>query len=76
MKKTILLSIMLATASFAYSIQSTTGADMAKSKNDAAMCKMFSGKAINYQKNMRDDSYAKKTLESYKTRAELYCNSN
>lgn len=37
-----------------------------ESKYDPALCKMFQDKIKSYEKKMRDDSYAKTTLESYK----------
>ena len=44
-----------------------------KGTDDAALCKLFTDKAIAYEKTMRDDDYAKVTLQSYKHRAALYC---
>jgi hypothetical protein len=44
-----------------------------ESKYDPALCKMFQDKIKSYEKKMRDDSYAKTTLESYKKRAKIYC---
>ena len=49
-------------------------ADSAKeSKYDPALCKVFQDKIKTYEKQMRDDEYAKTTLESYKKRAKIYC---
>ena len=42
-------------------------------KKDPKMCKLFTDKAIKYEKTMRDDEYAVVTLMSYKKRAKLYC---
>lgn len=36
-------------------------------------CSIFTQKAKDYEANMRDDHFAKKTLESYKKRAKLFC---
>lgn len=44
-----------------------------ESKYDPALCKVFQDKIKAYKKKMRDDSYAKTTLESYKKRAKIYC---
>ena len=44
-----------------------------ESKYSASLCKMFTEKALKYEKNMRKDEYAKVTLESYKNRAKIYC---
>ncbi|MDH4944775.1 hypothetical protein [Sulfurimonas sp. C5] len=43
------------------------------SKYDPALCKVFQNKIKTYEKKMRDDSYARTTLESYKKRAKIYC---
>ncbi|WP_304545012.1 hypothetical protein [Sulfurimonas microaerophilic] len=42
-------------------------------KYDAELCKIFQGKIKTYKEKMRDDAYAKTTLESYKKRAKIYC---
>ena len=41
--------------------------------SDSSLCKLFTDKAIAYEKSMRNDDYAKVTLQSYKDRAALYC---
>lgn len=43
------------------------------SKYDPEFCKVFQDKIKTYKETMRDDAYAKKTLESYKKRAKIYC---
>ena len=60
----ILISIFFTTASFG---------DIIPPKKDKAMCKLFTDKAIKYEKTMRDDDYATVTLHSYQKRAKLYC---
>ena len=42
-------------------------------KKNPNMCKLFTDKAIKYEKTMRNDEYAAVTLMSYKKRAKLYC---
>lgn len=37
------------------------------------LCKLFTRKAEEYKKHMRDDMLAKATLASYEHRAELFC---
>ncbi len=37
------------------------------------LCKLFTEKAEEYKKHMRDDILAKTTLASYEHRAELFC---
>ncbi|MFT7860866.1 MAG: hypothetical protein ABXS93_08005 [Sulfurimonas sp.] len=44
-----------------------------ESKYDPTLCKVFQEKIKTYEKKMRKDSYAQKTLESYKKRAKIYC---
>ena len=60
----ILISMLLATSSFG---------DVVPPKKNKAMCKLFTKKAIEYEKTMRNDEYAQVTLHSYKKRAKLYC---
>ena len=60
----ILLSTFFTTVTFG---------DIVPPKKDKAMCKLFTEKAIKYEKTMRDDEYAIVTLHSYKKRAKLYC---
>ena len=44
-----------------------------KGVDDAALCKLFTQKAIKYKATMRDDAYAQATLASYEKRAKIYC---
>jgi hypothetical protein len=37
------------------------------------LCKIFNKKALEYEKDMRDDRLAKITLDSYKKRADIFC---
>ena len=37
------------------------------------LCKLFTQKALDYKATMRDDRYAKLTLKSYQSRADIYC---
>jgi hypothetical protein len=64
--KTIILTILTLTLT-------TTIFASTDSKNDERLCKIFQHKALSYKKTMRDDAYAKKTLESYENRAKSYC---
>jgi len=43
------------------------------SLEDDRLCKIFQYKVENYEKNMRDDSLASTTLDSYKRRREIFC---
>jgi len=64
--KTILLTIMTLTM--------TTGlfANSAFKKDDR-LCKVFQDKAIQYKKTMRNDEYAKKTLQNYENKTKMFC---
>jgi len=42
-------------------------------KNEERMCKIFQNEVLSYRKTMKNDEYAKKTLESYENRADLFC---
>jgi len=64
--KTIILTIL--TLTITTSIFAST-----ESRNEERLCKVFQNKALSYKKTMRNDAYAKKTLESYETRAASYC---
>ena len=64
--KTITLMILTLTITTNIFASSTT-------QKDERLCKVFQEKAITYKKTMRHDTYAKKTLESYETRADLFC---
>ena len=45
-----------------------------KAKNEnQRLCQLFTEKAETYKKTMREDDLAKKTLESYEKRADIYC---
>ena len=64
--KTILLTILtltMATGLFASS----------KTSKDPRLCKIFKEKAETYQKTMRQDAYAQKTLENYQNKTKLFC---
>ena len=64
--KTIILMILTLTITTTIFASSTT-------KEDDRLCKIFQEKAITYKKTMRHDAYARKTLESYETRADAFC---
>jgi len=48
-------------------------ADIVPPKKDKRMCELFTKKAVEYKKTMRNDEYAMVTLHSYEKRAKLYC---
>ena len=67
MKKLIILLTILTLGSVSVS------ADNTKKDNRDRLCKVFTDKVSDYEKNMRNDIYAKRTLSSYEKRAKLYC---
>ena len=40
---------------------------------DLRLCKIFQDKKVSYEKTLRTDIYAKKTLESYEKKIKYYC---
>ena len=46
---------------------------VARSKENARLCNIFSEKAKRYESTLRNDDLAKATLTSYKERVSLYC---
>jgi len=63
--KILIVSLLLISSVFA---SSSVTPDEAQ-----RLCKVFSEKVEIYKKQMRDDSYAQKTLESYEERAKIFC---
>ena len=53
--------------------ESQNDEDKTKAIENQRLCKIFTHKAEVYEKTMRDDVFAKITLESYKHRASLFC---
>lgn len=72
MKKIASLLIAVAIAAVASSNFQHV-ANKKSSLHDPRLCKVFQQKIIDYQKDMRNDAYAKATLASYKERAALFC---
>jgi len=70
MKLLTILSILLINLSL---YASNINLNSQQNTNDIKLCKVFTDKAANYEKNIRNDSYAKATLESYKKRIKQYC---
>lgn len=52
--------------------QSFTDVQKHNYKNER-LCKLFQQKIVSYQKDMRNDDYAKATLASYEKRAKMFC---
>ena len=73
MMKLLFLTFLTASSLFAgFFAESNETAQKENSENER-LCKLFSQKAENYRKTMRDDELAKATLASYEHRAERYC---
>ena len=71
MKLTIFLTLFVAVTAFA---ENNNAANMdEESLENAKICAMFEKKIKEHELNMRDDAYAKITLDSYKSRAKIFC---
>ena len=42
-------------------------------QNEKRVCEIYQDKVLSYKKTMKNDVYAKKTLEFYENRADLFC---
>ena len=73
MKKITILLLLLSLILFADFFKSAEKEALKHKQEREHFCKVFTQKAINYQKNMRDDELALLTLESYKKRANIFC---
>ena len=72
--KLLFLLLALFTFSFAGFFNAENNVTQKEQAENERLCKLFTEKAEKYQKTMRDDELAVKTLLSYKKRASLYCN--
>ena len=72
--KSLFLLLILFTFSFAGFFNAENNVTRKEQAENERLCKLFTEKAEQYQKTMRDDELAVKTLLSYKKRASLYCN--
>jgi len=68
-----MIKIILTIALTLTSLLATTTSQSEDLTSSNNLCKVFSKKALEYEKKMRNDNYAKVTLDSYKHRAKLYC---
>ena len=73
MKRLLLLALL---STFAMSeVKNISSLEMAQKAEDKRLCKVFIKKAQTYEATMRSDDFAIATLESYKKRIVLHCNS-
>ena len=63
MKAILLITLTLTTNMFA----------LTELKNEERMCKIYQDKVLSYRKTMSNDAHAKKVLESYENRADIFC---
>ena len=68
----LLLSMVLVLNADFFNDQNDEKIKEQKAENDR-LCKLFTQKVINYKKTMRDDDYARVTLQSYEQRADMFC---
>ena len=72
--KYIIIFAIITTMSFSGFFNEKNAKAEAEYIENDRLCKLFTKKVEKYQINMRDDVLAKASLESYKYRAELFCN--
>ena len=70
---TFLMLTMFSIALFAVQFPFDKQKEESKRADYERLCKIFKQKVIDYKKTMRDDAYARATLESYQKRAEIFC---
>ncbi len=73
MKNIILFLLVLIQSSSAGFFETTETRANEVAQERAHYCEFFTTKALEYQKDMREDELAYLTLESYKKRAKIYC---
>ena len=73
MKKLFVLVLLAASALYGGFFADSNASLQKEDQENARLCKLFTQKAETYEKNMRSDELAIKTLASYKKRAALYC---
>ena len=71
--KYILTLLLLVSAASAGFFNENGAQQKAQRLENERLCKLFTQKAREYKKHMRDDILAKTTLASYEHRAELFC---
>ena len=75
--KKIILIVLISTFAFSGFFNESNGdTDKASKEENARLCQVFTMKAERYKKNMRDDEYAKKTLENYLAKARKFCSAS
>lgn len=73
MKLFISILLLAHVSLYADYFNSAKKAELKHQQERARYCKIFTKKAIDYEKTMREDELARMTLESYKKRAKIYC---
>jgi len=73
MKKIVLFVLMLSLSLWADFFKTEAKVAQEVKAEKAHFCEFFTKKAIDYEKDMRDDELAHITLFSYKKRAAIYC---
>jgi hypothetical protein len=73
MIKVLLVTTTIMSVVSFVSAQGTFDTYVEKKSDAPRLCKVFTEKAKLYKKDMRDDSYAKATLNAYNKRAEKFC---
>lgn len=73
MKKIVLFGFLLTLVASADFFKTEEKALQEAQAEKARLCQLFTKKAIDYEKDMRDDELARITLKSYKKRSKIYC---
>jgi len=73
MKKLVLFGLLLTLTASADFFKTEEKMLQEAQAEKARLCQLFTKKAINYKKDMRDDELARITLESYNKRKNIYC---
>ena len=73
MKKIILFGFLLTLTASADFFKTEEKILQEAQAEKARLCQLFTQKAIDYEKNMREDELARITLQSYKKRTKIYC---
>ena len=73
MMKSLFFIVIMGTSLFGGFFTNEDNGTQKENSENERLCKLFTLKAEKYQKSMRDDELAKKTLLSYKKRAKTFC---
>lgn len=73
MKAILTVIILMSSINAGFFNEDQTEKQMTEKNENNRLCKLFTEKATQYKSTMREDELAKKTLQSYEKRANIYC---